>query len=76
MLDELPDDLRSRCRPSVVRGNLCSAVNRMIDEQGIDLVVAGSQGETGFRHAAIGSQANAVLETAKVDTALVGPRVA
>ena len=76
MLDELPEELLSRCSPHVVRGNLCSAINRMIDEQGIDLVVVGSQGETGFRHATIGSQASAVLETAKVDTALIGPRVA
>ncbi len=75
MLEELPADLRSRCQPKVVRGNLCSAVNQMVDEQDINLVVVGSQGETGFRHATIGSQASAVLETAKADTALIGRRV-
>lgn len=76
MLEELPQELRARCSARVVRGGLCSAVNRLVDDQSIDLVVVGSQGETGFRHATIGSQANAVLEMAKADTALVGRRVA
>ena len=75
-LGELPEGLRANCQPHVLRGNLCSVVNGLVDEKGIDLVVVGSQGETGFRHATIGSQASAVLETSKADTAVIGRRVA
>ncbi len=76
LADGLPEAIRSRARTHVVRGNLCSAVNQITKDEGIDLVVVGSQGESGFRHATIGSQASAVLENARADTVLIGPRVA
>lgn len=75
MVAELQEDVRSRTHTHVARGNLCTAVNQVTDHVGIDLVAVGSQGETGFRHATIGSQASAVLESAKADTVLIGPRV-
>lgn len=75
-MDDLPEDVQERCRSHVERGSLCSVTNRLVDDLGVDLVVVGSQGETGFRHATIGSQASSVLETSKADTALVGRRVA
>lgn len=75
MVAGLPEDIRSRTHMHVARGNLCTAVNQVTDQVGIDLVAVGSQGETGFRHATIGSQASAVLENAKADTVLIGPRV-
>lgn len=39
-----------------------------------DLVVLGSQGESGFRHATIGSTANALLTTTSIDTLMVTNR--
>jgi len=74
--EELPEEVRSRTSIHLVRGSLCSAVNEVSRREGIDLVAVGSQGETGFRHATIGSQASSVLENAEVDTLLIGPRVA
>ena len=76
LMDDLPEAVAARTSTHVVRNSLCRAVNDLVDARGIDLVVVGSQGETGFRHATIGSQATSVLENAKVDTAIVGPRVA
>lgn len=76
LVQELPDAATQRITTHVFQGNLTSVINSVTEEQGGDLVVVGSQGETGFRHATIGSQANAVLEHSIVDTALIGPRVA
>lgn len=76
LAEDLPIAIRSCAKTHVVRGNLCSAVNQITDDEGIDLVTVGSQGESGFRHATIGSQASALLENARADTVLIGPRVA
>ncbi len=76
MCDDLPQHVQSRIKTHLVRGNLCAAVNKVTSEEGIDLVAVGSQGESGFRHATIGSQASAVLENADADTLVIGPRVA
>ncbi|WP_338242520.1 universal stress protein [Aurantiacibacter hainanensis] len=76
VLDDLPDAVTSRTIAHVIKGSLCQAVNQLVESEGIDLVAVGSQGETGFRHATIGSQAMSVLENAKVDTVVIGPRVA
>jgi len=74
--DELPPETADRLICRVVKGSLCNAINTQIDKLGIDLVAIGSQGETGFRHATIGSQASSVLEDSHADTVLIGPRVA
>lgn len=76
MVREMPEELAQRFTVHVRKGNLCAAVNALIEEAGIDLVALGSQGESGFRHATIGSQASAVLENAKADTVVIAPRVA
>lgn len=76
LAEDLPEAIGSQAHTHVVRGNLCSAVNQITDDEGIDLAVVGSQGESGFRHATIGSQASALLENARADTVLIGPRVA
>lgn len=75
MLDEMPVELTERLGTHVMKGNLSGAVNSLIDKLEIDLVVVGSQGETGFRHATIGSRAIEVLESSMADTVVVGPRV-
>lgn len=75
LVGELPDDLARRFKVHVRKGNLCAAVNSLVDEFGIDLIAVSSQGESGFRHATIGSQASAVLENAKADTVVIAPRV-
>ncbi len=76
LLADLPASLSARTSVHVARGSLCAEVNRFVESHDIDLVAVGSQGETGFRHATIGSQANSVLESAKADTVIIGPRVA
>ncbi|MBH5321068.1 universal stress protein [Aurantiacibacter sediminis] len=72
----LPDEVQSRITTHVEKGMLTSAINTLIAREGIDLVVLGSHGETGFRHATIGSQANSLLTSSIADTVIIGPRVA
>ena len=62
---------RQRVTPTVVAGSVHDAVNGTVRECEADLVVIGSHGESGFRHATIGSKASALLETTRVDTLMV-----
>lgn len=73
-IEKLDEGLRGRIQTHIIKSNLSSAVNDVVDQENIDLVVLGSHGESGFRHATIGSQANALLLSTKVDTAIVGPQ--
>ena len=47
----------------------------LVEEQGVDLLVLGSHGESGFRHATLGSQASELLRTSSVDTMVVSPAI-
>ncbi|WP_271079431.1 universal stress protein [Aurantiacibacter sp. MUD61] len=71
----LPEELQGRITTHVENGMLGSAMNTLIVREGVDLVVLGSHGETGFRHATIGSQANSLLTSSHADTVIIGPRV-
>jgi nucleotide-binding universal stress UspA family protein len=46
-------------------------VDDVMAETGADLLVVGSHGESGFRHATIGSVANMMLEMSELDTLMV-----
>ncbi len=46
-------------------------VRSVADQIGADLLVIGSHGESGFRHATIGSVANGLLSSAAIDTLVV-----
>lgn len=74
-IGDLPPAIAARVTTHIANGTVASAMNRLIASQGIDCVVLGSHGETGFRHAMIGSQANDLLTSVPVDTAIVGPQV-
>lgn len=67
--------VRDRVNFHAVKANVSAAVNQIVDEEAAQLVVAGSHGESGFRHATIGSQANHLLTTSKVDTMIISPRL-
>lgn len=55
----------------VIHGSAHQAVKQVMLDAGANLVVIGSHGESGFRHATIGSMAIALLETTRVDTLMV-----
>jgi len=68
---DLSESDRRRVATQVVAGSVHDAVNGTARAVGADLVVIGSHGESGFRHATIGSKANALLETTRIDTLMV-----
>lgn len=72
---DLPPKIAERITTHIANGTVAGAMNRLVASENIDLVVLGSHGETGFRHAMIGSQANDLLTSIAVDTAIVGPKV-
>lgn len=51
--------------------NPCQIVHRVAERVGADLLVIGSHGESGFRHATIGSVAHSLLSSAQIDTLMV-----
>lgn len=75
-LRSLPEDVQSRVTSSIEEMPLVESVNALIEREAIDLVVIGSHGETGFRHATIGSQANVLLSSTSADTVIIAPCVA
>ena len=72
---DLPPDIAARVTTHIANGTVSGAMHKLIASEGIDCVVLGSHGESGFRHAMIGSQANDLLTSVPVDTAIIGPQV-
>lgn len=63
--------IRSRIEPLLDEGETTSVVLRQAVSIGADLIVLGTHGRSGFAHATIGSQAEAVLATAPVDVLMI-----
>jgi nucleotide-binding universal stress UspA family protein len=62
---------QERLSGRICYGSLENAVSSAIAEMASDLLVLGTHGESGFRHATIGSNANTLLDRAPVDTLMV-----
>lgn len=67
----LDDKARAKLSTHVELRNPFQMVRQVADEVSADLLVIGSHGESGFRHATIGSVANALLSSALIDTVMV-----
>lgn len=52
-------------------GEITTVVQRQLDRTGADLLVLGTHGRSGFAHATIGSQAEALLSVADADVLMV-----
>lgn len=72
---DMPEDVAKRTKTHIAKGTVAGTMQRLIISKEIDLVVLGSHGETGFRHATIGSQAHDLLTSVPVDTVIVSPKV-
>ena len=70
---EVSEELSITFTRHLVHRSLHEAICEVVDEENIDLIVLGSRGESGFRHATLGSQANAALLTTPIDTMIVSP---
>jgi nucleotide-binding universal stress UspA family protein len=68
--DILPSH-RKRIVDLIEEGETGSVVARVLRQQNIDLLVLGTHGRSGFFHATIGSQAEALLEIANADVLMV-----
>ena len=71
---DLSPQQRRQITPHLVQAGAHQALNRTVNDVGANLVVIGSQGESGLRHATIGRTANALMETSPVDTLMVTQR--
>lgn len=65
--------LRSRVDGRVARGNLFQGIYEVAEEYGAQLVAFGTHGESGFRHATIGSVANELLTNLTLDSLIIRP---
>ncbi|MFC3096285.1 universal stress protein [Alteraurantiacibacter palmitatis] len=72
-LANLPMPVTARLTTHMAYGALPKAIGQVIAEKGIDLLVLGSHGESGFRHATLGSQAIELLRTSAIDTMVIRP---
>lgn len=70
-LQELRPETRARVTPRLLYGNPQAAVLSALEDPWRDLVVIGTQGESGLRHATIGSTASELLRTVPADTLVV-----
>ncbi len=61
----------ARLQGSVACGNLFEMIYSVADETGANLVAFGTHGESGFRHATIGSMANEMLNKLTLDTLII-----
>ena len=68
---DIPPELRDRVRALAEEGEIGGVIARLLRETDADLLVLGTHGRSGFAHATIGSQAEALLETANVDVLMV-----
>jgi len=68
--------LKARIEPLIDEGETGSVVMRQLDRTGADLLVLGTHGRSGFAHATIGSQAEALLAAVSVDVLMVRERKA
>ena len=66
--------LTARIEPLIDEGETGSVVVRQLNRTGADLLVLGTHGRSGFVHATIGSQAEALLATVGVDVLMVRER--
>jgi len=76
---KLNDLVHGNCtsfQPLVAEGVMEYAVQRWINEYGIDLVVIGTHGRRGFQRFLMGSTAEAIFRTATCPVLTVGPHVA
>lgn len=71
LLDELPEQLRSRIEPSLEEGHLAGVIEQRIRDWDADLLVLGSHGHGALAHATIGSQAADLLEYEPCDVLVV-----
>lgn len=67
-------DLRERLEPRLTEGEIGAAVIRELARTGASLLVLGTHGRSGFSHATIGSQAEALLAAVDVDVLMVRER--
>ncbi|MFC3099672.1 universal stress protein [Altererythrobacter lauratis] len=72
-LEKVPASVAARLTTHMAYGALPKAIGQVIAEKGIDLLVLGSHGESGFRHATLGSQAIELLRTSAIDTMVIKP---
>ena len=71
MLDELPDEIRSRVEGVNDEGLLGNVISEQLRDWGADLLVVGSHGRGGFAHATIGDTAADLLKSAECDVLVV-----
>ncbi len=74
-MESVPAAIAARVARHMSYGGLHKAIAKVVEEQGVDLLVLGSHGESGFRHATLGSQASELLRTSSVDTMVVSPAI-
>ena len=72
-MSKVPADVARRVTKHMPYGGLHKAITSVVEAEQLDLLVLGSHGESGFRHAALGSQANALLLTSTLDTMVISP---
>jgi nucleotide-binding universal stress UspA family protein len=65
--------LDDRVDGRVARGNLFEGIYEAAEEFGANLVAFGTHGESGFRHATIGSVANELLTNLTLDSLIIQP---
>lgn len=68
--------LTARIGPLIEEGETGSVVARQLNRTGADLLVLGTHGRSGFAHATIGSQAEALLAAVSVDVLMIRERKA
>ena len=71
---EISDHLRQRVQPEIKYGPMGAVIAKTIREKKIDLVVLGTHGSSGFKHATIGSNAASLLSWVAPDTLMIRDR--
>lgn len=69
--DSIPAGLKDRIETVVDEGEIGPVIVRQLEQTGADLLVMGTHGRSGFFHATIGSQAEALLPIVDVDVLMV-----
>jgi nucleotide-binding universal stress UspA family protein len=69
--DSIPAGLKDRIETVVDEGEIGPVIVRQLEQTGADLLVIGTHGRSGFFHATIGSQAEALLPIVDVDVLMV-----
>lgn len=68
---EISEELRQRVEPEIKYGPMGPVIAKTIRDRKIDLVVLGSHGGGGFKHATIGSNAASLLSWVAPDTLMI-----